>query len=932
VAPRGPLNDPLDGKQSWSRVQLQYTSLDWYHLQLLEETKDDWEASDAVADAKVPEEVGMGMELDGFDAPREIVLEKQEAETMEWLKNAAAEGDEDAQYHIACIGVPPEFDEADSCYECGRHFNATRYRHHCRACGHSICSQHSADKHRLPHLGFRVPVRVCTRCKPALRRRDALQRVMWRYERVCAFLRGKLIPYFELEVDPHEEKAKRAMTGVITAAKYSPLSVSASFVVETVDLLRKYGYTGLAGLVMHKEFTEAAELLKQVAGVEKKWPMKVHEMTAALYYLVGASRGERGSDPEYERHLHTQQLGDSRQKPIRLDLDSDGDVDLDLDFGLGVDIDEPDFGDCVSAEEDLAGSRGGKEQAEREGSRMVFGEATGEDLEEIMSYAPFALHYLYGSRSAVDTQLLARHQGWSLVFLSSGDELHCPAFALFAHRGERKCVLAIRGTATITDVVTDIRARPVRFPPDFKDLDLPGWRPNANPKEFPSAWQELAKVTDGPTESMACLGMATAAEWVAAEVCTPLTHLHRQGYKVILTGHSLGAAVATLLGALLRGDEIITDLKVIGFSTPACTSRFLAERCREFSTHVILHDDVVPRITPRGLRGLVNDIVAADKGNEWQPQLKEDLHALTERVRSIWAPRKRSGRKLNALVAAEQAEETLIKAIEDTVKTPDEKEVGGSLAKRQDEGAESDNPEETSEVKNAEAKDAEMKDSRENGSEDAMEEDGDEKGFKDAPTATDAATEGDGVDSRELGKASESAMETALAKAEGDNSSLGRTQSDEGVIVARPVMPEVYVPGDVLHIYSWRGVYRAAWVPFDFVDLSYIKPLPNMLKDHAADNVWEALREVCAVRHAQEVPPAWVPFENARVCSCCEAVFTWASTLRSKAQEARDKHNCRACGRLVCAPCSSNRVSLPKFGLLEPSRVCDRCFYTLYEV
>ena len=60
--------------------------------------------------------------------------------------------------------------------------------------------------------------------------------------------------------------------------------------------------------------------------------------------------------------------------------------------------------------------------------------------------------------------------------------------------------------------------------------------------------------------------------------------------------------------------------------------------------------------------------------------------------------------------------------------------------------------------------------------------------------------------------------------------------------------------------------------------------------------------------------------------SCCASRFTWASTSDNEAQEARDKHNCRSCGTLVCHPCSQNRVPLPSIGLHVSVRVCDRCY------
>jgi hypothetical protein len=60
--------------------------------------------------------------------------------------------------------------------------------------------------------------------------------------------------------------------------------------------------------------------------------------------------------------------------------------------------------------------------------------------------------------------------------------------------------------------------------------------------------------------------------------------------------------------------------------------------------------------------------------------------------------------------------------------------------------------------------------------------------------------------------------------------------------------------------------------------------------------------------------------------SCCASRFTWASTSDNEAQEARDKHNCRSCGSLVCEPCARNRIPIPSIGLTVAVRVCDRCY------
>jgi hypothetical protein len=60
--------------------------------------------------------------------------------------------------------------------------------------------------------------------------------------------------------------------------------------------------------------------------------------------------------------------------------------------------------------------------------------------------------------------------------------------------------------------------------------------------------------------------------------------------------------------------------------------------------------------------------------------------------------------------------------------------------------------------------------------------------------------------------------------------------------------------------------------------------------------------------------------------SCCASRFTWASTSDNEAQEARDKHNCRSCGSLVCDSCSLNRIPIPSIGLTTAVRICDRCY------
>jgi hypothetical protein len=54
---------------------------------------------------------------------------------------------------------------SDSCLCCGNDFSIwTRRRHHCRACGELVCAECSPFSVRLPELGYKGRVRVCTHC------------------------------------------------------------------------------------------------------------------------------------------------------------------------------------------------------------------------------------------------------------------------------------------------------------------------------------------------------------------------------------------------------------------------------------------------------------------------------------------------------------------------------------------------------------------------------------------------------------------------------------------------------------------------------------------------------------------------------------------------------------------------------------------------
>ncbi|XP_041058631.1 FYVE, RhoGEF and PH domain-containing protein 6 isoform X1 [Carcharodon carcharias] len=64
--------------------------------------------------------------------------------------------------------------------------------------------------------------------------------------------------------------------------------------------------------------------------------------------------------------------------------------------------------------------------------------------------------------------------------------------------------------------------------------------------------------------------------------------------------------------------------------------------------------------------------------------------------------------------------------------------------------------------------------------------------------------------------------------------------------------------------------------------------------------------------------PIWIPDPRATMCMICTCDFTL--TWR--------RHHCRACGKIVCQACSSNKFNLD-YLKNRPARVCDHCFLEL---
>lgn len=762
----------------------------------------------------------------------------------------AAEAEEvdedDFQYVLARFLTPPGFREDAQCHVCAQSFGVTLFRHHCRHCGASCCDDHSRQRRRIQRFGFVAPVRVCDRCADCLDELRRVDQLVWRDGRVRAWLGGRLLPvtyatlYGDRDIDRGVDKALRVADYSLSVARNAlVLNFPTKVALETIEVLKRYGLTGFAGLLLTGEFMEAIETLKQLVRVDDMFP-SLHELTACVYYKLAIDRGLRGCQPDAALETHRDTDLQRRMCEQSALLDEGGE----LSAGAAASAGAAPLHDCRPATE--------------------------RDLALAIRYAPLALDVVYED-SELDMRRLARHHGLELLCSNAAAEENeelrrrpeQPVYALFVPQAaptdardagapRPEAVLAVRGTRSVQDVVTDIRAAPMRFPPTDDVVALLRGRPvvarGQSPLPRGATADDAAAAEALLGRDYACEGMVRSALHVLAELGPALLRLVDSGCDVRVVGHSLGAAVAALLTLLLRRGlaalgvaQPARRVRGVAFSSPSCLSAALSDELLDDAAgargaapeargflSVVLRDDVITRVTPRAARQLLREILVFR--DQVFRHLQQDWADVMRRARSLWAPRQPQA------FAATGADAALLALLEDSQRAQRDAEADGDLA-----------------------------------------------------------------------------------------------QLDADALAAAGEL-ELWLPGAVLHVYPWRGQWLGAVVSRDFPPLRAISVQGHIFEDHRSHNVFNALLEAAHVqrlrseRSRRAVPPPWTAFDCADRCACCLLPFTWHSTFRGAAQEFRERYNCRNCGALVCGPCSTQRKSVPRLGMLAPRRVCDRCF------
>ncbi|KAG0598691.1 hypothetical protein M758_12G094000 [Ceratodon purpureus] len=163
-----------------------------------------------------------------------------------------------------------------------------------------------------------------------------------------------------------------------------------------------------------------------------------------------------------------------------------------------------------------------------------------------------------------------------------------PAYMIAVYHARQCVVMAIRGTYNTTDILTDLN-------------------PHTEPFQ----------------NGVAHSGMLGAAKWLLEKEGLTLKKLlsDNPGYTLVLTGHSLGGAVAALLAMLIHASAHMSALGIFpttlgirpkrimcwGYGCAACVDQTIAENTG-YIHNVVLQDDVVPRVNAASIEALRDEI------------------------------------------------------------------------------------------------------------------------------------------------------------------------------------------------------------------------------------------------------------------------------------------------------------------------------------
>jgi len=173
-------------------------------------------------------------------------------------------------------------------------------------------------------------------------------------------------------------------------------------------------------------------------------------------------------------------------------------------------------------------------------------------------------------------------------------DTYFPAYYICYDHPARSIVVAVRGTLSIADALTDLDGlnEPLIITLDENSV-IHGYVHNG-----------VLRAAQRLTETM---------EPVLRNACESYP-----SYRLVVTGHSLGAGCAVVLSILLRERNIANVLQCYAFGPPPVLSDALAEACQSFVISFVHNNDIVPRLSIPALRRFFRACQIAKHYNSFQ--------------------------------------------------------------------------------------------------------------------------------------------------------------------------------------------------------------------------------------------------------------------------------------------------------------------------